>query len=140
MLFQTIGAFFAVVTLSIMFSVPRRYLKYTGVVGAVGWFIYLLMDDKLKQDAAMAVFVATLIVALIAHTFARVFKAPVTMFLIPGIVPLVPGIGMYRMAYYMFAEDSALTSYYFNYVLQVAGMIALAVFIMDTVFRVFQKS
>lgn len=139
MLIQTIGAFFAVMTLAVLFSIPRKFLIYSGLVGAFGWLVYLaILYFGYKETTA--VFVATLFVALISHTFARLFKAPVTVFLIPGIVPMVPGVGMYRIAYFMISDDGAMTSYYFNYTLQIAGLIAIAVFIMDTCFRVFQKN
>lgn len=134
MLIQVFGAFFAVVTMSVILSVPRRYLMYSGLVGAVGWLVYLLM---LKADAVvpMGIFVATLVAALISHSFARLFKAPVTVFLIPAILPTVPGVGMYRIVYYMIIGDREMTGYYFSQTLQIAGMIAIAIFIMDTVFR-----
>lgn len=74
-----------------------------------------------------------------SHIFARWKKAPVTLFLIPGLLPLVPGIGMYRMVYCFLLEDNggSMASYYFVYTLQMAGMIAIAIFITDTFFKAF---
>lgn len=138
MLIQIIGAFIAVVALSIIFSIPKKFLIYSGIVGAVGWFIYLLFL-RLKFQETTSVFIATLVVALISHSFARIFKAPVTVFLIAGILPMVPGVGMYRIAYSMLSEDSGMTAYYFNHTLQIAGLIAIAIFIMDTIFRMAQR-
>lgn len=134
MLIQVIGAFLAVLTMSVILSVPRKFLFYSSAVGAIGWFVYLLM---LKAGAVetMGIFVATLAVALISHSFARIFKAPVTVFLIPAILPTVPGVGMYRIVYYMIIGDRNMTGFYFSQTLQIAGMIAIAIFIMDTVFR-----
>ena len=138
MIFQIIGAFIAVLTLSVLFSIPKKFLIYSGIVGAIGWFVYLIsMHNGYKETTS--VFIATLVVALISHTFARVFKAPVTVFLIPGIIPMVPGVGMYRIVYSMISEDHAMSGFYFTNTLQIAGLIAIAIFIMDTVFRVFQK-
>lgn len=138
MIIQIIGAFIAVVALSIIFSIPKKFLVYSGIVGAVGWFIYLLFL-RLKFQETTSVFIATLVVALISHSFARIFKAPVTVFLIAGILPMVPGVGMYRIAYSMLSEDSAMTAYYFNHTLQIAGLIAIAIFIMDTIFRMVKR-
>ncbi|MBR5791048.1 MAG: threonine/serine exporter family protein, partial [Phascolarctobacterium sp.] len=39
---------------------------------------------------------ATLVLALNCELCARLFKQPATVFLIPGIIPLVPGLGMYQ--------------------------------------------
>lgn len=138
MVIQVIGAFFAVVAFSIIFSVPRKFLLYSGIAGATGWLTYLLIFQA-RDGVYFASFVAALVVALLSHSFARIFKAPVIVFLIPGILPLVPGVGMYRIVYYMITNDGNMTSYYFSYTMQIAGAIAIAIFIMDTVFRVFQK-
>lgn len=78
-------------------------------------------------------------ITLISHTFARIFKAPVTVFLIAGILPTVPGAGMYRIVYYIIQGDRAMSSYYLTNTLELAGVIAIAIFIMDTLFRLFQK-
>ncbi|WP_066715794.1 threonine/serine exporter family protein [Clostridium sp. Marseille-P299] len=138
MIIQIIGAFVAVVALSVIFSIPKKFLVYSGIVGAVGWFIYLVFL-RLNFAETTSVFIATLVVALISHSFARIFKAPVTVFLISGILPMVPGVGMYRIVYSMLSEDSSMTAYYFNHTLQIAGLIAIAIFIMDTFFRMVKK-
>ena len=40
--------------------------------------------------------------SIISEIFARIFKEPVTVFSIPGIIPLVPGLPLYRaMNYFM---------------------------------------
>lgn len=138
MIIQVIGAFVAVIAISIMFGVPRKFLAYSGLVGAVGWLFYLLIR-KMGGTAVMGMFFAALVVAGISHSFARIFKTPVTLFLIAGILPLVPGIGMYRIVYNLLANNSSLASFYFSETIQIAGMIALAIFIMDTIFKIFQK-
>ena len=59
-----------------------------------------------------ASFFSALAIAFMAHLFARIFKAPVTVFLIAGILPTVPGAGMYRIAYSIVANDRAGCAYY----------------------------
>ena len=84
---QVIGAFFAVVTIAVLNGVPKKYLIYSGTVGAAGWAVYLLMR-YVDVNEAMAMFVAALVVAVVSHVYARVLKAPVTLFLVCGILPL----------------------------------------------------
>lgn len=139
MLIQTIGAFFAVIAVAVIFGVPKKFLGYSGLVGAVGWFVYLLIKN-LGCSTVVSMFFAALVVALISHSFARIMKTPVTLFLIAGILPLVPGVGMYRIVYNLIKNDNSLAGFYFNETIQIAGMIALAIFIMDTIFRIFQKN
>lgn len=138
MIIQIIGAFIAVITLALAFGVPRKFLVYSAIVGAIDWFVYLISRER-GLSLSMSVFIATLVIAFISHAFARKFKAPVTVFLVPGILPLVPGVGTYRIVYYLILEDGANASYYFYQTLQIAGMIAIGIFIMDTFFKFFQK-
>ena len=47
------------------------------------------------------VFLATVLVILLSRIFAVKERCPVTIFLISGILPLVPGAGIYWTAYYL---------------------------------------
>lgn len=138
MIVHAVGSYCAVIALCIIFCVPKKYLNLSGIVGAVGWVIYTWMTEHTSNEM-LDMFLASLVVSVISHIFARWKKAPVTLFLIPGILPLVPGIGMYRIVYYFMLENSEgrMTSYYFAYTLQMAGMIAIAIFITDTFFKAF---
>ena len=69
-----------------------------------------------------------------SHILARVLKAPVSNFLIPGILPIVPGGSIYRCAYAFIRESSNLSTY-MNEALKIAGSIALAIFFVDSVFK-----
>lgn len=139
MIAQVLGAFIAVIMVAVTFGVPRKFLGYSGFVGAIGWLAYLLIKDG-GYSSATGAFFATLVVALISHSFARIMKTPVTLFLIAGILPLVPGVGMYQIAYNLITNNNSLVLYYFSETMKMAGMIAMAIFIMDTIFRIFQKN
>jgi len=138
MILQAVGAFAGVVAVSITYGVSKRFLVYSGLAGAVSWFVYLVLLEK-GFGELMGVFVATLVSAFISHIFARILKAPVTVFQIPAILPTVPGVGMYRTVYYMLIGDREMSAFYLTQTLQIAGMIAIGIFIMDTLFRMFLK-
>jgi uncharacterized membrane protein YjjB (DUF3815 family) len=137
MTIQVISAFFAILAFSYVNNVPKKFLIYCGIEGAVGWFVYLVSLNP--HGPVLANFFGALALALLAHIFARVFKAPVTVFLIPGILILVPGAGLYRAAYQMFLGIGSVASYYMLQTLQIAGVIALAIFIVDSVFAVINR-
>ncbi len=137
-LLQVLCAFFGVLALAVLFHVPKRYLLFSGLVGAGGWCVYLFVMEGTKNPMLSA-FAAAFLVALLSQLFARAFKAPVTVYLVSGILPLVPGVGMYRIVYYMLRGDNGQASYYFSYTLQIAGMIALAIFVVDSFFRTFYR-
>lgn len=138
MIIKVVGAFLAIFTFAVILETPKKYLWCAGVVGAVGWFVYLVSKDA-GADEILATFLSALSIALVSHTFARIFKAPVTVFLIAGILPTVPGAGMYRIVYYIIQGDRAMSGYYLTTTLELAGVIAIAIFIVDTLFRLFQK-
>jgi uncharacterized membrane protein YjjB (DUF3815 family) len=134
MLIQGISAFFATAAFSILFYLPKKYIIHAGMTGSFGWFIYLI-SLELLEDKVLATLTATLLVALTAHILARIYKTPVTMFLIPGVIPFVPGAGMYQIVQNIVEGNVDRTAFYFFETLQVAGAIALGIFIIDTFFR-----
>lgn len=138
MIIQTIGAFFAVISFAIILELPKKHVVCAGLVGAVGWLVYLLVNQS-PRSATAAAFFSSLVVALVSHILARVFKAPVTVFLVAGILPSVPGASIYRCVYYMIGNMPGEANHYLLETLQIAGAIAMAIFIMDSIFRLIQK-
>ena len=134
MIIQVIGAFLGIISVSVIYGVERKFFKDCGLCGAIGWLINLALGHYI-EDHALCVFWATLVVAWVAHLFARIRKAPVTLFLIPGILPLVPGVGMYRSIFNLITVSNEMAGHYLLETLKTAGCIALAIFLIDTIFR-----
>jgi len=139
MILQVISAFFATAAIAVLCYIPKKYMIHAGLTGSFSWFLYLFMFH-LQNDKVLATFISTVFVTLTAHILARVYKTPVTMFLIPGVIPLVPGAGMYQIVQSIIDNTVDLTTYYFFQTLQMAGAIALGIFIIDTLFRIAKKS
>ena len=131
---KILGAFLSSMCFSVVFRVQKQYLCYCGIAGAVGWSIYLL-SDSLGASAVFANFLASLGAAAASQAFARIFKAPATVFYIPGILPMVPGASIYKAAFYMIQQDQQLSNYYLVETLQIAGVIAIGIFLVDSFFR-----
>ena len=90
----------ATISFGITFQVPRRHYLAAGLTGAVGWMVYIFGVELFGMSPAIATLVATLPLTACARFFSINHKAPVTIFLLPGIFPLVPGAGLYYTAYY----------------------------------------
>ena len=58
---------------------------------------------------AAASLIAVIPLSLAARICAVLFKTPVTVFLLTGIFPLVPGAGIYYTAYYFIQGENALS-------------------------------
>ncbi len=136
MILQICGAFLAIFAFSVVMEAPKRYLPYCGLVGAAGWFVYLTTVRAF--GIVTANFFGALVIAIISHVFARIFKAPVTVFLIPGILTIVPGAALYRAVYQFLLGARAMASAYLLETIQIAGAIALAIFLVDSFFSIFQ--
>lgn len=131
MIIEVIGAFFATLFFSIMFNVSKNQLLFCGLNGAIGWLVYLL---TLEMDSIiLSSFLGALTVSILAQVLAKTRKTPVTVFLISGIIPLVPGAILYKTIYYIVAEDYNMSSYYGIQSLQIAGAIAVAIFLIASV-------
>lgn len=98
-------AFCACIGFCIVFEVHnRKFMLAASLSGAAAWFVYLLLAGKMPE--AGRCFIATLVVAVISEILARIFKAPATIFLIVGIIPLVPGGGLYDTMDYLLKGDT----------------------------------
>ena len=89
-------SFLATIAFAVLFQAPKRTLIISGAIGAIGWVVFVYLRQHLEYNSFQANFIATFALALNCELCARVFKQPATVFLIPGIIPLVPGLGMYQ--------------------------------------------
>lgn len=94
MIVHLITSFFATAAFAILFNAPRRSLIKCGFVGMAGWFVYISLV-KYDYDAVIASFIAAFIIAVISQIFAKMYKTPIIIFSISGIIPLVPGGSAY---------------------------------------------
>ena len=102
---QFMAAAAGTVAFALLFGVPRRFYPYCGLIGGSGWLLYCLPGDALS--AAEATFFAAVWVMSASRLCAVRKKCPVTVFLISGIIPLVPGAGIYWAAFYMVTGELA---------------------------------
>ena len=136
MIFEIVSSFLAVY-FTMIFEVPKRYSVYCGLAGAVNWWVYLIAMNQ-TSSSMLASFFASFAVAIFSQVFARILKAPVSVFLVTGILPTVPGAGIYRTVYYLIRNNSHQCTYYLLQTIQVAGAIAMAIFLTDSLFRMVQ--
>ena len=132
MIIQVFSAFWAIALFSILTDTPKSSFRMRLFLGAFAWWAYLVINE-LTHSTLQAAFFSILAVAFLSHILARIKKAPVTVFLIAGILPSVPGAGIYRTVYYLIQGDQALSTHYLISTLHTAGAIALAIFITDSV-------
>ncbi|NOV03023.1 hypothetical protein GC097_23745 [Paenibacillus sp. LMG 31457] len=90
MLEQLITSFTATAAFAILFNVPRNTIVQCGFVGMVGWMLYA-SSLLIPLNPILATLIASFFVTVMSQFFARLYKTPVIVFSIAGIIPLVPG-------------------------------------------------
>lgn len=99
---QILAAFIGTMAFSVVFYVPVRQYAVCGAVGAIGWCFYLI---GLNYSGTIALFLATIVIALLARSLAVWRKVPSNVFMISGIFPIVPGVGIYNTIYHMMVGE-----------------------------------
>jgi uncharacterized membrane protein YjjB (DUF3815 family) len=96
---QLVAAFLGTVSFAALFGVPRRFYFDAGFCGTMGWLLYLVLSRYTAMSPVEVVFCATALVTLTALFQSIGRKCPITVFLICGIFPLVPGAGIFWTSY-----------------------------------------
>lgn len=108
---QLLAAFFGGLGVGLLFGMRPRHLLPAALGGVLAWGVYLGMD-ALTDIEFLACLVAAAVAVLYAEVMARLRKTPATLFVIPGIVPLVPGSSLYNtMSYAVRGEVEAARNY-----------------------------
>lgn len=134
-LLQIFLAFVGTVGFSIIFNVPKKELLLCGLAGAGGWLIYTVTILFLSDAVVVATFFAASVVTCISRFVSTWRKMPATVYMMPGIIPLVPGIGIYyTMFHAVMGENTEALMWGFQ-TLRIAGVIALGLLVVLTLPR-----
>lgn len=87
-------AFLGALGFAMLHNVRGIKLLYAAGGGLLGWSVYL-MAGQCAGSVILQYFLAASVVTGYAEICARYNKTPTTIFLIPGIIPLVPGGALY---------------------------------------------
>ena len=123
---EFVVAAISTIAFSVLFYVPRRYYVLNGFCGALGWAVYLILIEQ-GHTSVTATFVASLAVIFSSRYLAVIRRCPATLFMIPGIFPLIPGITVYWTAYHVVtgnlvkAQETGFTAF------KLASVIVLAI-------------
>lgn len=130
-LFAVFCAGVAIIGFYILFDTPKKYFFACGLNAALAWAVYLI-TDCCGLNGLWASFFSTLAADIFAYYSARILKAPVILFLVAGILPMVPGVSIYQGVYsFLFGVGNA--SEILGGAFMTTGVIAIAIFLMDTV-------
>ncbi len=108
---QLLAAFFGGLGVALLFGMRSRHLLPAAIAGVLSWAVYLGMDAVTGVEF-LSCLVAAAVAVIYAEFMARWRKTPATLFVIPGMVPLVPGSSLYNtMSYAVRGEMEAARAY-----------------------------
>lgn len=131
-------SFIATTLFSIIFNAPRRLLLACGFVGAMGWTIYKFTVD-MDLGKVMAAFLGSLILGIMSHTMSRHYKRPVIIFIVPGIIPLVPGGLAYEATRLLVTNQYTQAVNTFLEVTLISGAIAFGILCAEIMYFIYTR-
>ena len=111
---QSLAAFVGTFAFAILFGAPRRQYLSCGVIGAIGWALFLVLSRSGVASTFAGITASTILICIMSRISAVIAKCPSTVYLLCGIFPLVPGAGVFWFTYYMVSSQfhlSAVTGY-----------------------------
>lgn len=104
MILKAVAATLGVLGYSIaLFHIPKRSYTACASCGGGGFFLYLYLSE-ICDSFYVAAIIAAIIVTVVARILAVALQMPATIFLVSGILPLVPGSSIYYTMYYLITD------------------------------------
>ena len=131
---QILACFVATIFFSVLLNQPPKTMVLSGIIGTVGYVVFVLFSQT-----TMAYFFATLAIAILCEIAARLFKKAATIFLVSALIPIVPGLGLYRTMRYLVEENLGLAAQVGSETLMGICAIALAITFSSIIFSNIQN-
>ncbi|WP_102275041.1 threonine/serine exporter family protein [Cytobacillus massiliigabonensis] len=138
MIVHLITSFIASAAFGILFNAPKKSLLKCGFVGMAGWFVYIFLVNK-EFDAVVASLVAAFVIAVISQIFARMYKTPIIIFSVAGIIPLVPGGLAYDAMRHFVVNDYNGAIQLAAKAFMISGAIAVGLVISEVLYQLIMK-
>lgn len=132
---QVCMSFLGSLGFSILYNVRGRKLLLAALGGAMTWGLHLLLGS-IVPNVALRYFLCAVFAAFYAELLARRLKTPAATFLIPSMIPHIPGGSLYETMHYALSGqwDACLSQAL--YTLALALALALGIVVVLTVYNV----
>ncbi len=129
-----VACFGASVFYCVIMSLPKKAIWISSLSSALTYIVYRFAFLSIDSEY-MGYLAASCFAALSAEILARVCKMPATIFIFPSIIPLVPGIGLYRTMLCLVRSDMSGFASEGTKTLIISGIIAVTVAVVNAFFR-----
>ena len=117
----------------LLFNAPKKMLAPIAIIGGVGVFLREYLMEEYNVIAAC--FIGACAIAILAEFASRAGKDATTIFIIPGIIPFVPGFQLYQTMSQMLVNNYSEAVSTGTQALIIAGCIAIAIVLVATFAR-----
>jgi len=130
LLLKALGVLVGTAASAVLFNVPRSALLWAALAGLMGWAVQVRVGLNGVPPAAGAL-LGALTVSLTGEALARARRMPALVFVVPGILPLVPGTRAFQAMLALLRQDHGLAALEATQALVAAGGIAVGLLIGD---------
>lgn len=135
---QLLTSFVGAAGFGIIFNIPKEAIIRSGITGMCGWICYYVLSQN-GVDLFLATATASTLIAVMSQAFARLYKMPMVIFIVGGIIPLVPGGLAYdAMRNFVLADYSLALSLAARATL-ISGSIALGLVLSEALFQIYKR-
>lgn len=132
-----ISASLASMAFGLVFALRSKTLLFGAFGGGMGWVIYNVLDKNYSY--AFAFFIAAVMISIYSEVMARVQKMPASVFILVGMLPLVPGEGIYLTMASLVNEDYLAFKIHGRETFVSAGVLALAILLVSSMARLYSQ-
>ena len=100
---KLISSFVGTLGFAIFMHAPKRAWLPASAIGGVAYALYWLLL-KVGLYAPMAIFIGALLGSMLGQYLARRMQMIASIFVLLAMIPLVPGLGLYRCMHYLARE------------------------------------
>jgi uncharacterized membrane protein YjjB (DUF3815 family) len=119
---------------NILFNIRGKKLFIASFGGLISWAVFLALEPLLPGET-IRYFLAAAAVTVYGEVFARIEKTPTTTFLVPSVIPLIPGGSLYYTMNFALNKQWEDFSARGFYTLQLALSLAVGIIAVTTLTR-----
>ena len=131
---RSIAAGLGTIAFALMFRVRKRHFVDCGVMGTITWLAYMICI-KIWNNEAIAVFVSGFAAVLASRVLAVLRRCPATVFLMTSLIPLLPGISLYRTIYSLLMGNAQISMHFGKLCFLTAFTIAVSIAVVQQIPR-----
>ena len=134
LIIRSLAAGLGTIAFALMFRVRKRHYVDCGVLGTITWFAYMICI-RIWNNEAIAVFVSGFAAVLASRVLAVLRRCPATVFLMTSLIPLLPGISLYRTIYYLLMGSAQISMHFGKLCFLTAFTIAVSIAVVQQIPR-----